>query len=135
MRGKFLPSGMLSVLAFCLCRWRCGRQWIAPAFGFCFLCADAGLKVQQVQLFVAELLAFRPVFVDQFQTQAFFQRLDFQTAPLQFLRQKDDLFGFGAGRERRSRTHRRLCCQDSRSRVRLKRICGNLLPYDAMPRA
>jgi hypothetical protein len=55
-----------------------------------------GFEVQQLQLIVAELLAFRPVFADQLKTQPLFQRLNFQAGPLQFLRQKDDLFGFGA---------------------------------------
>jgi hypothetical protein len=80
-----------------LCGRGCGGQRFATAFRFHFLCADTGLKIQQLQLVVAELLAFRPVFADQLQAQPFFQRLDFQARPLQFLRQKYDLFGFGTG--------------------------------------
>jgi hypothetical protein len=97
MRRKFLPSRMLFVFAFGRCCRACGGQRFASAFRFHFLCADARLQVQQLQLIVAELLALRPVPVDQFEAQTFFESLYFQAGPLQFLRQQDDLFGFGAG--------------------------------------
>jgi hypothetical protein len=43
---------------------------------------------------------FGPYLRDQLEAQPFFQCLDFQAGPLQFLRQQYDLFGFGTGRRR-----------------------------------
>jgi hypothetical protein len=88
---------MLAALS--LVRW--SGQGLTFGFRFHLLRADAWFQVQQQELRIAELLAFRPVFPDHFEAQTLFQRADFQLRALQFPRQKNDVLGFRAGwRER-----------------------------------
>jgi len=57
-------------------RWFVGAQRLALALRFHLGAADARLQLQQLQLFVRQLLAAWPVFRDPLQPQPFLQHLD-----------------------------------------------------------
>ena len=64
-----------ALLSILLVKWQ--LQLLALTFGFHFGAADTRLQLQQFQLRLGELLAAGRVLLDQYQTQSFFQYLDF----------------------------------------------------------
>jgi len=79
--GQLLPPGMFAAPLW----FRGRRQWLAPAFRLDFGIAHPGLKIQQLELCVAEFLAAGSVLLDPLQPQLLFQRLDPQLSPDEFL--------------------------------------------------
>src|ERR1035437_8652564 len=89
--GQLLSAGMFA--APLLFHWR--RQRLALALRLDFGVAHSSLKLQQLELRIAELFAAWAILLDPLQAQLLFQYLDLQFGPSKFLPQIDYLLGFG----------------------------------------